>query len=111
MNPGRLQIQGDHKIKVTLKIMLKVSKKLIPLILWKIKKVMISICSHYDKYGHVDSKCWKLHQELCPYKKKNKEKTNAMIQKYEDIKDSSDVDEKINCSAIKKVEEYQDIEK
>jgi len=34
-----------------------------------------------------------------------------MIQKYEDIKDSSDVDEKINCSAIKKVEEYQDIEK
>ena len=77
----------------------------------KKKEVDNGHCSQCDKYGHVDAKCWKLHPELCPYKNKNKEKTNAMVLRCDDIEGSSDVDEKVNCSAIQKVENPQDIEK
>lgn len=42
--------------------------------------------------------------ELCPYKKKNKEKTNPMIQKCQNIEDNFDFDEKLNYSDIQKVE-------
>ena len=47
MNPIRLLIQGDHKIKV------KVRKKIRAFILKKKKK---RHCNHYDKDGHVDDK-------------------------------------------------------
>ena len=67
-------------------------------------------CSHCDKDDHVDAKCWKLYPKLNPYKNKNKEKTYAMILRCDDIEGSSDVDEKVNCLAIQKVKNPQDIE-
>lgn len=67
-------------------------------------------CSHCDKDDHVDAKCWKSHSKLRPYKNKNKEKTNAMVLRCDDIKGISYVDEKVNCSTIQKVEEPQNIE-
>jgi len=97
MNPRRLLIQGNHNIKVNLKIKAKVSKKLRPLIFQK-KKVILGIVFIVIK------------MVIRPYKKNNKEKTNAMVHKYKDVEGSLDVDEKLNYSTIQKVEEYQDIE-
>jgi len=46
----------------------------------------------------------KLHPKLHPYKNKNKDKTNVMVLRCEDIEGSSNVDEKINYSAIQNIE-------
>jgi len=48
--------------------------------------------------------------KLHPHKHKNKEKTNAMVLRCDDIVKSLDIDERVNCSTIQKVEEPQDIE-
>ena len=44
------------------------------------------------------------------YKNKNKEKTNAMVLRYDDIEGRSNVYKKVNCLSIQKVEYPQDIE-
>ena len=106
MNPRRLLIQGEDKRKVNLKIKAKVRKKLRPLIFQR-KKVMVGIVGIVIKMIML---MIKLHPKLCPYKHKNKEKTNVMVIICDDIEGSLDVDERVNYSIIQKVEESQDIE-
>jgi len=65
-------------------------------------------CTHYDKDGHVDAKCWKLHPELASYDKKNSstnvQEKAAIATKTKNVRKSSKVDDNIICASIQKAE-------
>ena len=55
------------------------------------------VCTHCQKEGHLEAKCWKLHPKLHPKSKGQKKQENTIE---EEIVYGFDVDEKMACMVL-----------